>query len=240
MSCEEARLLLDAYVDGELSAQQERMLMEHAAECEACRKELDAAMMLRDVLKDMDEEVAVPLEAQAAWRRAVREEAKKRTVRRWTRFACAAAAALVVAFGCTFALKDSVPAKNETLTASQPEVMAIAVKGGGELIAADGERTPMMAAASAVDKSYTAWKKFETENFDQASMTIEMLVAEYSGSFTAEGEAGAMVYRIEMPYDYMEDFLNAASRIGVELDSEMVDAASDTAVIYLQVDETEP
>ena len=37
--------------------------------------------------------------------------------------------------------------------------------------------------------------------------------------------------------DYMEDFLNAVGCIGTELDSETVDAASDTAVILIQIDQ---
>ena len=82
MNCEEARMLLDAYVDGELTPAQERALMDHVNACESCRHEFDAALLLRDVLGNMDEEVAVPLEAQAAWRRAVRAEAKKKAMRK--------------------------------------------------------------------------------------------------------------------------------------------------------------
>jgi len=61
MNCEMARALLDAYVDGELTAEQERALMDHVNACEHCKQEFEAAVLLKDILKDMDDDVAVPL-----------------------------------------------------------------------------------------------------------------------------------------------------------------------------------
>ena len=85
MDCKEAQMLLDALVDGELSAEQEAELLAHVHACEACMEEYKAAMLLKDCLKDMDEEIAVPLEAQAAWRRAIHAEAKRKLSRKWMR-----------------------------------------------------------------------------------------------------------------------------------------------------------
>ena len=225
MSCEEARNMLDAYIDGELSAGQERALMDHVNACEACSQEFKAATLLKDVLSDMDEEVAVPLEAQAAWRNAVRQEAKKRSMRKLTRWVAAAAAALVLVVGCTFALRDGAPEENR-----------IAEKGV-VLVAKDGGEA-QLAQAFAKDENDSVRKKYEAEDFDSACMTIEQLTAEYSGSFTAErGDEGeTIVYRIELPRDYMEDFLAAASRIGAELDSQTMDLGGETAVIRIQID----
>ena len=109
MNCKEALALLDAFIDGELTAEQESALLDHVNACEACKQEFDAARLLRDVLGDMDEEIAVPLEAQAAWRKAVRQEAKRVAVKKWTRWAYAAAAALVLVVGCTVALNAEKP-----------------------------------------------------------------------------------------------------------------------------------
>jgi len=240
MNCEEARMLLDAYVDGELTPAQERALMDHVNACESCRHEFDAALLLRDVLGNMDEEVAVPLEAQAAWRRAVRAEAKKKAMRKWTRFASAAAALVVVAFGLGFALKEDAPLHP---SANQPQLLAMdnsaAVRAGTELIARDGETELAVALTADLQPEYNARKKYATERFDAACDTIEALAAEYSGSFRLEGEAvlGAreLVYRVELPCDYMEDFLSAVSRIGTELDSQTMAPAGETAVLCIQI-----
>lgn len=223
MSCEEARLLLDAYVDGELSGEQERALMEHVSACDACGRELEAAMLLKDVLRDMDEEVAVPLEAQAAWRSAVRREAKQRSSRRWLRWVSAAAAALVLAVGCGAMIRGGIP--QEKLIGEAGEV----------LVAKDGavERS---AQAYASEEDYSAQKKFEVESFDSACDTIEQLVAEYSGSYAVEGEEeGAAVYRIELPKDYQRDFLAALRIIGDEVDSQTMELGGDSALIRIQI-----
>lgn len=229
MGCEEARLLLDAYVDGELSAEQERALMEHVESCAACREEFNAAVMLQRIIKDMDEDVAVPLEAQAAWRSAVHAEARKKAVRRWTRVASAAAAALVLVLGGAFMLREDVPAQ-------QPAPKTMAVEA--QLIAADGDYEDAV-VLTAAGESYSARKKYAAQDCEGACRTIEMLAAEYSGSITVEERDGSVICRVELPYDYMADFLSAASRIGTELDSETMDVASETAIIYIQIDETE-
>ena len=233
MVCEEARMLLDALVDGELSAEQEAELMAHVHACEACMEEYKAAMLLKDCLKDMDEDIAVPLEAQAAWRRAIHAEAKKKLSRKWMRAASIAAVMLVLVGGMGFVTKDRTPAAQPA-----PGVMEMSVKSPAavELIAADGDMQAAVAAAGAADSSYTARKKFSAADLQSAGEAIEMLAAEYSGSITVEKEEASVLYRVELPYDYMEDFLSAASRIGTELDSETVDTACETAIILIQID----
>lgn len=231
MGCEEARLLLDAYVDGELSAQQEADLLAHVHACEACKGEFEAAMLLKDCLKDMDEEVAVPLEAQAAWRRAVHAEAKRKFTRKWTRVVSAAAAALVLVLGVGFLADREAPVAGQPV----PEAAALSIRST-ELIAADGEQQNAVAVAAAGSEEYTARKKFAAADVQAAGKTIEMLTAEYSGSFSLEGEGDSVRYRVELPADYMADFLSAASRIGTELDSEAVEAAGETVVILIQLE----
>ena len=46
MNCEQMRAMLDAYIDGELSAEEMRALRDHAAACEDCKRELEAAELL--------------------------------------------------------------------------------------------------------------------------------------------------------------------------------------------------
>ena len=232
MGCEEARMLLDAYADGELSAEQERELMGHVRACEACKQEFEAARLLKEMLCDMDEEVAVPLEAQAAWRSAVKKEAKQRSIRRWSRWASAAAAALVLVAGCSFAFRNdraAIIAEEPAIIAEEPALMMAAAG----LVEKDGAGT---AGAEMAAADYSVWKKYEVDNVGTACSTIIQLTEEYSGSFTSEpGEGGSAYCSVELPKDYLEDFLVAVSCIGTELESETMNLDDATVSVFFQI-----
>lgn len=236
MNCEQMRTMLDAYIDGELSEADMRALRDHAAACEYCRNELEAAELLRDALAHMDDDVCVPLEAQAAWRNAVRAEAGKRSRKRMLRVVYGLAAALVVAIGCTAVLRSDLlnPQNAMTLDAGvQPRSVEFSA-----MIATDGE-SDAVAANSISGEGYSAWKKYAVADFDRACQTLEELTAEYSGTAEtdrSDAEREAM-YRVELPVAYMEDFLSAAGVLGTELDSELRDEAGETAIIYIQLTE---
>ena len=239
MDCEQMRAKLDAYIDGELSAEEVRVLRDHAAACEDCKRELRAAELLRDALAHMDDELAVPLEAQAAWRKAVRAEAGRKAKRRFMRMACGLAAALVVVIGCTTLLRDDSKLNPGGLSpepAAQQRMME-----NSALVASDGESYAVEASQSVNADDYSAWKKYGVEDFDKACQTLEALTAEYSGTAVSDKSheetlgARETTYRIELPAAYMEDFLSAAKLLGTELDSEMRDEAGETAVLYIQL-----
>jgi len=223
MNCEEARMLIDAYIDGELTEEEKRALMDHAQACEVCAQELEAAELLRDTLAHLDDDVQVPLEAQAAWRKAVRAEAKKKNAKKWMRMGYAAAAAFVLLLGGTFALRE-LPAKQN----ASMEVEELAVANG--LIARDGmPRTAAYTAGAGAD--YTAWKRVSSENPQSDRETLKMLAAEYNARYTEQGED---ICRIELSQEYFEDFLNAASRVGEELSFEMLcdDTKQDYVIVF--------
>lgn len=237
MNCEQMRAMLDAYIDGELSAEEMRALRDHAAACEDCRSELEAAELVRDALAHMDDDVSVPLEAQAAWRNAVRAEAGKRSRKRVLRVAYGLAAALVVAIGCTAVLRSDAlnPQNAPTLDAG---VQARGVELSA-MVATDGESDAVEAANSISGDGYSAWKKYAVADVDRACQTLEELTAEYSGTAETDrsDEEREAMYRVELPVAYMEDFLSAAGVLGTELDSELRDEAGETAIIYIQLTE---
>ena len=238
MNCEQMRAMLDAYIDGELSEEEVRALRDHAAACEDCKRELEAAELLRDALAHMDDDVSVPLEAQAAWRKAVRAEAGKRSKKRALRVVYGLAAALVVAIGCTAVLRSDALKPQNALTPNAG-AQARAVEFTEMMVATDGEADAVQATYSLSAEDYAAWKKYGVADFDRACQTLEELTAEYSGTATTDrGEADReAMYRIELPAAYMEDFLNAASLLGTELDSELREEGGETAVIYIQLTE---
>lgn len=227
MTCEEMRARLDAYIDGELSADEMRAMEDHAAACVNCARELEMAKLVRDALGEMDREVAVPLQVQAGWRNAVRAEAKRKRNRRWMRVAYAAAAALVLVIGAA-ALMRNMPARQDA------QQLTIAAAPTEAVVARDGEMEPM--SLSLEEDAYAAWKKYDAEDFDAACLSVEALTEEYSGSFQMVNlDGGPMVYRIELPREYLEDFLSAVSHIGAEQDSETMDTQGETALVYIQI-----
>ncbi|MBQ8954171.1 MAG: DUF4349 domain-containing protein [Clostridia bacterium] len=111
MNCTNFRANLDAYIDSELDRKTRRAMEEHAASCPDCGALLNQAMDVVTRCAELNEGLTVPLECQAAWRRAVRAEAeakneareKKRSGRRssrnaWVRALSATAAVLVLLF----------------------------------------------------------------------------------------------------------------------------------------------
>ena len=111
MNCTTFRANLDAYIDSELDRKTRRAMEEHAASCPECGSLLNGAMDVITRCAELNEGLTVPLECQAAWRRAVREEAeakekagsKRRSKGRsgrnaWIRALSAVAAVLVLVF----------------------------------------------------------------------------------------------------------------------------------------------
>ena len=226
MNCEEMRAKLDAYIDGELSAEEMRAIEDHAAACADCGRELETAKFVSDALGELDKEVAVPLPAHVGWQRAVRAEAKRKANRRWLRAAYAVAAALVLVIGAAAILRN-VPGQ-------QVEPMTVAAAPTDAVVARDGE---METAALAVEEeAYAAWKKYDAADFSAACASVEALIQEYSGTFQPVnlGE-GPMIYRIELPREYLEDFLSAVSHVGTEQDSETMETQGETALVYIQI-----
>jgi len=222
MNCEQARQLLDAYIDGELTAEEMRALEDHAKACEMCMEELQAAKLLKDTLAHMDDDIAVPLQAQAAWRNAVRAEAKKKNMRKWMRAGYAVAAVLVLALGLNLA--------HDMPESQQAPLMVRSMDMEGVFVETDGAAQP--AAYTPSVENYTVFKKLAAASVDEAKGTLESLALEYSGSFSSTDEA---LCRIEIPSDYLDDFLKAASRIGEEQLSEVHENNAEMALILIQL-----
>lgn len=221
MGCDELKNMLDAYIDGELTEAQMQAISEHAKACEACREELAAARLLKDALTHMDDEITVPLQAQAAWRNAIRAEAAKQKKKKWMRYATAVAAVLVLAFGVTIALDQP---------QQQPMMRAAVNADSAEyaLVARDGMQ--QKAAGTEVHER----RKISVESVQEALDKLSQLAAEYSGSFAMEGDSAC---RIELPVQYLQEFSKAAAYIGEQVYCETIAEADEMAVILLQITE---
>jgi len=108
MNCKEFSDLLDAYLDGELTPEEETALRDHAALCPDCA----ARLLLLEDSRRLDEDVDAPEAFSAAWRKAVQKEKEAHKVLslpRVRRYLAAAAALVLVAGGALLAWRSRPP-----------------------------------------------------------------------------------------------------------------------------------
>jgi anti-sigma factor RsiW len=103
MSCDETRLLLEAYADGELGGRDALDLERHLAECPSCTRALAARRALHEAIAGADLQHRLPVESRTRLRAALSGARAPiafpaRGVVRWQRLA-AAAAVVAVALG---------------------------------------------------------------------------------------------------------------------------------------------
>ena len=133
MRCDEINALLDRLLDGELSEEQLQALRAHGQECPQCAGQIEAAMQMKALFGEMTPEADVPLAAQAAWRSAVKAEARRKRSRRFTAWAGMAAAAVVLVLGVGLALNTPNAPKLHTDAASAPIAESAETAGEAEM-----------------------------------------------------------------------------------------------------------
>ncbi|MEG1606168.1 MAG: DUF4349 domain-containing protein [Clostridia bacterium] len=112
VSCKFFQEHLNDYLDSEMDIETRQRMNAHATECPECGERLETMTRLLTMCAELDEGLTIPLDAQAAWRKAVREEsthqqAPKRRGHGFTRALGAVAAAAVLLVGGTFAYRMS-------------------------------------------------------------------------------------------------------------------------------------
>lgn len=221
MNCTQVDRMLDDLMDGVLSDADLRELEAHCANCETCAVKLSATREMMQLFSEMDDEVDVPLQAQARWRSAVKAEARKGGMKRFYRMGAGIAAVLVVALGATFALRSrptELPKAN--LTAGNAAMVP-----NMAMIEADGQSDEMLSEEESIDTAVSRGIPMHeiamtVESLDATCEYMADLVSEYEGSldqqrFEEDGRACANLY-IELPAGNIEEFLNAASHYDVD------------------------
>lgn len=214
MDCLEFRENLDGWIDGELSEDVRAQMDAHAQNCEACRKERMAAEQLKDLLLHMDDSVAVPLPAQAAWRNAVRAESRRRRMKRIYAVAGAAAAVCVLTLGVSTMLTGQMAKSPTEADAGKLRSMAY--------VEADGVSEDAMLEASAAPVGRNAVisyseVKVAAEDADTAEGYVRDIVTEYGGQIDREAEdTGGRKLYIMVPGEAAADFANAVSHVGTQ------------------------
>lgn len=209
MICSEFDHLLDLYIDGELDEVQRGEIEAHAAQCGICADKLNAARELREILSHMDDDIAVPLPAQAAWRKAVREEANRKLLKKLYTVIGSVAAVCVLTLGVTSMLQRE--------AAEMPGVRVVEADGVSDQSAFVGE-TVARSAETPQSVGYVE-RTVESADVDQALAYLKDIAAEYGAVIDREAESvqGVNVF-LQVPGENALDFIAAVDSIGSEPD----------------------
>lgn len=220
MNCETFKQNIDGWLDGELSPEMRLEMQEHADACGECASLLEQATNLSQMCAEMNEGLTVPLAAQAAWRQAVRAEARrpKKRTGGWMRVATGVAAAMALLVGGTFGVRsgETVPAVMPTIMVSQDEDYeglpfaagerkdGDAVRAGGDLaltgmrLQSDGStQDSLRMSGDAQDEDAglivlrSASRSIRSDSYDSDVQWLNDLVSEYGAYFEERSETAA-------------------------------------------------
>lgn len=235
MNCSEFIELLDMYIDGELDTNARAQFLDHAAMCADCREKLTAAEQLQGFLSHMDEDISVPLPAQAAWRNAIRAEAKRMRMKRVYAALGAVAAACVVTLGAV-AMLQTKPVISDPAAGITPMTIAMVESDG---ISEEAALEAATAAPAAMMKQRSTMpvqteRVIFAEDVAVAYGYLQDIVAEYGGSMgdSTEIDGGYRVY-LQIPGENGADFAAAVDHIGSTSDDSALDM--DIAAEWLNI-----
>lgn len=237
MKCEDFKRLLDAYIDGELDAGKASEMLAHAQKCDQCARELKLAEMLRGALRGMDDDIVPPLAAQAAWRNAVKAEARRSRMKKIYKYCGTAAAAVVALIGCA-ALIDpfGVREENAGIPAANEETgfTFVAADGGADTAPTAMART-LMLEDDAASAGMTANIKLCCADPSEACDTIASLAGEFGGvtDTPSGGETSAYVTAY-IPSDSADSFIEALKVAG-EITDSAISGEGETATIAITI-----
>ena len=238
MKCEDFSRLIDAYIDGELGKAEEDRLLTHAQECEKCAEELKNARNLRDMLMGMDDDIVPPLSAQAAWRTAVKAEARKKRMKNIYKYCGSIAAVLVIMIGVfagTDIFHSGKPVQENTVQTADAGFVFVATDGG-EATAAPAVMARSISMEEDEVAGSTASVKLIAADPASACEQIVSLAAEFGGSTDAQGGSDTSAYLTAyIPAESIDQFVESLSLIGEVSGYQLNDTGSDSVTVTVTV-----
>ena len=235
MNCEQVNAALDLLMDGELAEDMRRELEAHGQGCPACARAIRDTLRLKALMSEIEPEVDVPLQAQAAWRGAVREAAQRDRRKRLTRWIGSAAAAVVVLVGVGLALRGGTAPES-----TAKDAMYVAATGAPEMHAVEQEYA-LEESADAQELPSPRMAEAPAEN-----AVIEADGASLLAEFEESADAGGMCAAVALSAPAAEYALtvrdvDAACRQIIDLASEYEGEASEQrleggANLYVTID----
>lgn len=203
-------------MDSELTQAERAEMERHARECASCAQLLDRATTLATMCAELNEGLQVPLNAQAAWRQAVRSEAAQKKKRAplsvWSRGVGAVAAALVLLVTGTYGMRGAQPvfsgvspssavidiAADESGVDRVMPMRAVGVKSPGSLaLRSDGggdtRSTADYPAQEALESVFlrSARREILSHSYESDAIWLENLVNEYDAYFEEHSQTMA-------------------------------------------------
>lgn len=228
MKCSEINQFLDLLMDDAISDEQMQLLRTHGESCPDCAESIRAAFEMKEMFAQMEEEVDVPLAAQAAWRRAVKAEASRKKMNRFYTAAGSVAAIAVLAIGIGWGIN-----MDGAAPVAQPDTAIVMASGADEdmamaktaVIQADGEQATSDADSVMSVRSISADSMpmheyhMVVDNLDSACSHISDIAEEYEGTAAIQrlddiSASAANIY-ISLPNENAQDFMSAISHLDV-------------------------
>lgn len=261
MMCQRFKALLDKYMDDELNNDEKAFMKAHAEKCVSCKNELSMIDSVKSVIGHLDDDIVVPLSAQAAWRNAIRKEIRQKKARKLYKGLTSVAAAVVVLVTTTFAMRASGALPERTAAAPEAEGMPAVVRMSDNydqaeavssakmrtanapaiVIEADGETDDMIIGVAEdenIIKSCEVVK--ETSDIENDILTLHELTEEYEGyvsEFTRDfaNAAGYAAIVSRIPDDLLDDYISALDDVAETVSVTRLNQNADE--IYFGVDE---
>lgn len=174
--CQEYEALISAAIDGEVTEEERRALMEHLSRCEGCREAYTQSLLLHEAFDQWEEEAPAGL-AEAVMEqvhREPRQRSRTRSRRRWMSLAAAAAclALIVVGFRVGQTLEPAVSQGEEDQSQVQQEDPAVQ-KSADMLPADDGQEQPVQDPDPAVGGAVTQYETGKVEDSQTQSPPVQ-------------------------------------------------------------------
>jgi len=225
VNCSDFKQMLDLYIDGELDANQQKALKDHAAQCSDCQKELAASEQLREILSHMDDDISVPLPAQAAWRNAVRTEAKRSRMKKIYSICGAVAAVCMLTIGVTAMLGNKEPVSVIT-AAPRVESDGVSKDTGSDAMVANENISLVSVDVRSLD--YIS-RMIEADDAAQAYDYLGDVIAEYGGMIERETDGDERKVFVQVPGENIADFISAVDSLGTVLSGDDAIAVDESA-----------
>lgn len=236
MKCEEFIQLIDALIDGELDLTTAQEMQFHAQNCDKCACELQLAEQLRDMLRGMDDDIVPPLSAQAAWRDAVKIEARSRRVRRLYKICGSVAAAVLLVVGCAAGIRAF--RGNDASDVVAPG----AADAGIVYVASDGDEAAPTAKVRTLKLTddiacdMTASLKLEADDPMAACASVASLAVEFNGYTDTPNGSDTSAYIVAyIPAGNLEQFIESLDYVGAAEDVNVVGDDGDSVMVTITI-----
>jgi len=240
VKCEDFIRLIDAYIDGELDQDTMSEMLTHAQECEECAREFEAAQLLRETLRGIDDDIVPPLAAQAAWRNSIKAEARRKRMNRIYKFCASAAAAVVLMVGVYAGIdafdKNNAPQRAATVSEADAGFVFVAADGGDAT--PDPGSMARMTSLTMGDEvaGSTASVKLTAEDPSAACESVISIAEEFYGYTEAQGGSDTNVYLTAyIPADSIDQFVESLGLVGEVTGWQFNDSGSANVTVTITI-----